>query len=480
MPLRKINFSLPAINETSNGFSPKAGFPVVKFQIGQQNGLLETSSLRLVGRFQVKSSSTQLVVPSQVNFDNIFEEADSADIQPNTKATIAPFGGIHTAIDKTVILSKRTSKELSTVTNYSQYESLREARFGLKSDFRNSLPSRSFSLGQNAQKAQRRVMMCADGGNILTQDQGQEFTIKLDVPMLQGELLHLGQDYLGGLMMSIHLNSESGFFSTFMNGVKTAPAGTNVIDTYRYVLQNLRLEGRIQVPTNDELKNYDPVFPMDNQVNLLQDIHSSSSSGTLNPQVSMVKGIVNLFLLQSQSNNLSQSQYSYSMPPGLKSQVQAKDSVRFPLKFPVQSQPTFSSSGAVDVADLTYPSLQINVSESRLQFERALQDGRIPEYTSADMVLTEQAMAEKEKAVTGDGTTSSTLFPDSVGIGVDYTLGLGQATSYMNSNYNLVLESGVQTQNDKLLDDYNAEPLLQQSFVRNRAFFNTETLVKSM
>lgn len=477
MPLRKVNFSLPAINETSSGFSPRAGFPIVKFQIGAQEGLLETSSLRVVGRIQVKSSGTQVVDPSEVNYDNIFEEGDSVDMQPCTKATIAPFGGVHTAIDKTVILSKRTSKELSTVTNYSQYESLREARFGTKSDFRNSLPSRSLSLGQNALKAQRRMMISRGEDNVAASEQGQEFSIKLDVPMLQGELLHLGDDFLGGLMMSLHLSPESAFFSTFANGVETEPTS---IDTYRYVLQGLRLEGRIQVPTGAELKAYSPSFPMDNQVNLLQDIHSSSSSGTLNPQVSMVKGIVSLFLLQNQSNNLAQSQYSFSMPPGLRSQTQAQDGVRFPLKFPVEAKPSYASVASVDVADLSYPSLQTNISESRLQFERALSDGRVPAYTSADIVLSEEAEREKVKATGAAPATSANLAVDSIGIGCDYTLGVGQTISYVNKNYNLVLETGVQTGSAKLMQEFNSQPLLQQTFVRNRAFFDQRNLVKSM
>ena len=480
MPLRKTNFSLPAINETSAGFSPRAGFPILKFQIGAQDGLLETSSLRLVGRLQIKETSAQVVDPGQVDFDNIAVEAGTpGDMQPCTKATMAPFGGVHTLVDKTVILSKKTSKELSTVTNYSQYESLREARFGTKTDFRNSLPSRSLSLGQNAKAAQRRFMISSGDDNVKAQDQGQEFSIKLDVPMLQGELLHLGEDFLGGLMMSIHLSPESAFFSTFQNGAATPAVAAIAIDTYRYVLQSVRLEGRIQVPTGAELKAYDPVFPMDNQVNLLQDIHSSSSSGTLNPQVSMVKGMVNLFLLQSQTNSLDQSQFSYSMPPGLKSQTQAKDSVRFPLKYPVESKPSVATSGSASIANLVYKSLQTNIGESRVQFERALADGRLPAYTSADIVLTEQAEAERAKSIAAP-LTSTSLLVDSVGIGSDYTLGLGMAQSYVGSNYNLVLESGVQSGDAKLLGTYNNSPLLQQSFVRNRAFFDTKTLVKTM
>lgn len=480
MPSRKINFSLPPTNQTSAGFSPKNGTPVMKFQIGAQNGMLETSSLRLVGRYQVQSASGTYIDPTQVDYSNMGKDSDSNDVQPNSKATFSPFGGIKTCVDKVVTLSKKTSRELSTDVGYGQYVALREARFGTKPDFRNVFPSRSFSLGQNATDAQRRYNISRSGLGATALNRGQEFTMKLDIPMFQGELLHLGPDFLGGLMMSIHLSPESSFFATLMNGVTVAPAAANQIDTYRYILQDVRLEGRIQIPTPEELKAYDPVFPMDNQLNLIQDIHSSSSSNTLTPQVSMVKGIVNLFLLQSQSNNLSQSQYSFTIPPGLRSQTQAKDGERYPYKFPVDATPNYNSTNSVAKGTLVYPSLQTNISETRLQFERALTDGRLAEYSSADMVLTEEAARSQELASNGSETESSNLFVDSIGIGVDYTLGIGYSQPFINSDYNLILESGVQTSNAKLPTTFNNEPLLQQTFVRNKAFFNQQTLIKQM
>ena len=481
MPVRKINFSLPALNETSAGFSSRDGFPVIKFTIGAQVGILETSSMRLTGRFSVKSDSATTVTPSSVTYTNIHLNADGGNlIQPCTKVTISPFAGVKTCIDKVVVLSKKVSKELSTDINYGQYVALRESRFGNKQDFRNSLPSRSFSLGQNAITAQRRLMISQTQTAINPKLQGQEFSIKLDIPMFQNNDLALDEGHLGGLMISIYLSPDSSFFATFMNGVATAPDADNQIDSYRYVLQDLRLEGRIQIPTQQEMTSYQNVFPMDNQINLVTDVQSSSSSNTLTPSVSQVKAFVNLFLNQTQTNNLSQSQFSFSMPPGLRSQVQAKNSVRFPLKYPVQATPNYYQSTGVDIADLTYKSLQTNIAETRLQFERSLLDGNLPAYTSADMVLTEEADRSRYLATTGAAPlTSSNLSVDSVGIGTDYTFKLQLAQNYLGSDYNLVLESGIQTGNSKLLSTYNSTSMLQQVFVRNTAFFDTINLVKS-
>ena len=481
MPLRKINFSLPAINATDSGFSPRAGFPTIKFSIPSQDVLLETLSLRLVGRFQVKSDATTASDSSDNTMSNLGKGPGDADIQPASKVTMAPFGGVKTLIDKVVIQSKKVAKELTSDVNYSQYVALREARFGVDSDFRNSLPSRSMSLGRNAVEAQCRAMISVPSAvESLDKNRGQEFCIRLDIPMLQGKLLHLGDDFLGGLMITLHLAPESAFFATLQDGMVSTPADS--IDTYRYTLQDLHLTGRYQVPDASDLKGFDPMIRMDSQLNLVSDIHSSVNSSTLTPQVQAVKGIVNLFLLQSQTNSLTQSQFNYRQVPGLREQVQAKNNVRTPLTFPVRSSPSFQSPSAQAIGDLVYPSLQTRQAENRLQFERALNDGYLPAHTSSGMALTEEATKSVVEASGGGAgaTASRNTKVDSIGVGVDYTFGVGLVQSYINQDYALTLDSGIQTGSSKLPSGVRSSPLLQQSFVRNNAFLNTQTLVKQM
>ena len=478
MAPRKINFSLPAINETSSGFSPRAGYPIIKFTVPSQQALLETVSLRLRGRFQVRSDSSTIVSPNTVGLDNIGDEADSAQMTSATAVTIPIFGGVKCAIDKVIIQSKKTQAELTSVTNYSQYLSLRESRFGIKSDFRNSLPCRSFSLGENAPEAQRRFMISDNSNVTQDQDKGQEFTIKLDVDLFQNKLLHLGEDYLGGLQISLYLAPESAFFATFQNGVATAQ--TTSISAYRYVLQDLRLEGRYVVPDADMLKQYSVEIQMDDQINLLQDVHSSRSATQITPQAQFVKGITSVFLLQDQTNNFNQSQYSFVMPPGVREVNQSKNNARYPLKFPMKSVPNYATRTAEDVVNYSYPALANPAIEVRLQFERALRDGLLPAFTSATLALTNDVMAQMELAQSGASpTTSTNLAQDSVGVGIDYTAGIGLVQSFRNQDYTLLLDSGVNTQNGNLLDSYADQSLLQQIFVRNNALFNTQTLVKS-
>ena len=473
MVLRKVNFSLPAINSTSSGFTSKGGFPIVKFSVPSQQAWLETKSLRLTGRIQIKPTSSTLIGPNVTNFTDVLDEPNDSNLEECTAVTFSPFGGVKTSIDKVVIQSKKTQAELSSDNNYSQYVCLKESRFGIKSDFRNSLCCRSLSLGENARFSQRRLNL--SDSTATTENQGQEFTIKLDVDLLQNNLLDLSDDAFGGLLVTLHLNPESAYFSTFQNGTTTAQ--TTSIDAYRYVFHQLKLEGRYQIPSSGE--KLPTSFTMDNQINLLQDVHSSRSSNVLSPQSSIVKGIVNLFLLQSQTNSFNQSQYSFVLPPGLREINQNKNSARFPLKFAIEAVPNYATTNSENITSIYYKSLQTGVAEARLHFERALNDGKIPLYTSATMVLSEKAKIQQELA-SSSSTASNNLDVDSLGIGSDYTFGMRQAQNYKNQDYGLLLDSGVNTSASKLLSSYSSSALLQQSFVRNTALFDVSKLQKTM
>jgi len=475
MVLRKLNFSLPPLNSTNAGFSPKNGYPIIRFSIPSQMAFLETSSLRLTGRYQVKPTSTTLLSPSGTDYSKIFNNPNViANLQTCSALTFPSFGGVGCAIDKVVIQSKKSQAELTSDNNYSTYLSLKTSRYGTREDFRTSLPCRSLSLGENAVLAQRRLNI--SDVTATTEDQGQEFSIKLDVDLLQNNILHLGDDHLGGLLITLHLSPESAFFSNFQNGTTTAPVTD--IEGFRYVFQNVKLEGRYLIPSVLELKNYPPQLVLDNQINLLQDVHSSKSQTVLTPQASIVKGILNLFLIQNQTNNFTQSQYNFNFPIGLREITQNKNSGRYPLKFSVKSVPNYTTAGSVDVATMYYAGLQTNHSEVRMHFEKALNNGNLSIYTSSGLVLTEKAMKQMSLANSAP-TFSNNLDVDVMGIGVDYTFGMGQSQNFKNQDYALNLSSGVQTADAKLLPVYSNSSLLQQVFVRNTSIFNTETLIKS-
>jgi len=69
-------------------------------------------------------------------------------------------------------------------------------------------------------------------------------------------------------------------------------------------------------------------------------------------------------------------------------------------------------------------------------------------------------------------------------VGADYTFGMGNIQNFVNQDYNLTMETGVNTGNAKLpasRSGANAtNPLLQQTFIRHLSPFNLQSLVKTM
>ena len=110
-----------------------------------------------------------------------------------------------------------------------------------------------------------------------------------------------------------------------------------------------------------------------------------------------------------------------------------------------------------------------------------------PYHSSADFETTNLAMesdyvfnnvgARAANSGYGDNTNA-----DCVGIGTDFTLGLGLQSNFVNQDYNLTLKSGVNTGKSTLPADRNGSsktnPLLQQTFVRHASQFDSVNLVK--
>ena len=75
------------------------------------------------------------------------------------------------------------------------------------------------------------------------------------------------------------------------------------------------------------------------------------------------------------------------------------------------------------------------------------------------------------------------LRPNCVGVGADFTFGMGGTQNFVNQDYNLTLTSGVNSGNAELPASRSGanttNPLLQQTFVRNVAELDCVNLVKS-
>lgn len=505
MPISKKYFSISPMNENpvvsgggnsiTQGFSHRQGNPTIRFSIPAKDMLLEADSLRLVGQFIVKTSNDNNMLVSKTNLNN----NNGANLQRATSANIPNFGGVHNVIDKIVIQSKKSNTELSNTTNYSMNASLMEAYRNGADDYAYGEPSnQSLAQGYNAINSNRRVNINADQaaqalGSPSNKQIGQMFSIKLEVDMLNAGNLHLGQGFLNGLLVTIHLAPDSAVFHQRFREIATNQTNAG-LDNIMYVLKNLKLEGRYLEPDADDLKNYQAVKLMNSKLNVLNDIHSDDNSLQYTPQLSSVKGVINLFLDNDQQNNKSLQQNNFKMPLGLKEVEQSKDNLRHPLSYPVKVTPNTTSTsnsglslttlgdvfgdrtatGIVNLSDL------VGDSEVRLHFERALL-GRESKKNVNSIARINTSLLNDYQALGADvnNAAGSNMTPLMVGIGADYSYGLGNSINYVNRDYGASIKSGVASGLPIYPAMSNNKSEVVQTYLKHVSALDTSKLIKT-
>ena len=177
------------------------------------------------------------------------------------------------------------------------------------------------------------------------------------------------------------------------------------------------------------------------------------------------------------------------MPPGLESYQQARNGLRFPYNYETFNKPNTQDevvNGTVGVNEknLYFPALAYGMAEVRKQFEAALLNGGSPYHTSGSLKTTNTSLSQDiDDAALGanDGKNDNTK-ADCIGVGADYTLGVGITQNFVNQDYNLTLKSRVNTGDAKISTNRNgagiSNPLLEQSFIRYNSQFDTQNLVK--
>jgi len=505
------HFSLPPINENQTsisgtklvgGASFNKGHPHVKFSIPAQDRLLKTSEMYLTGQIVVMNSDgTTLTLPAS-NLEN----NNGVNLTKQANLNWSNWGGISNVIERVFVQSKKSSVELMTTNNYSMYQNLKAGYANNENDYLVSPLTRMGASGVNAGAINRRQVCMPNatdtaGGafgnldNFNSQDFGQFFSFKIDTSLLNNNNpLHLGQDRLGGLLITIELKNDNGFYFQRFANLGDNQASAPIAGQY-YILKNLRLEGRYMIPHEGD--GGDANIPLAERINLINDVNSSHSANTYTPQLNQVKAFVNEYLDDDQQNNIAQNQDNYRVPLGLKSYTQQKNSQRTPEDFVVQlepnaltnSTPNAQSASNADTLTVDQSAMEVKVAyqgdaELRSRFQRALLDGRLAGHSSATLQLTEASLESDFSAFAdaNNGFYNQTT-PDLLGVGLDYTMGLGMTSGYMNQDYTVVLDAGVNAGASgvgaKLPANRREKSELQQTFVRNVAVLDTANLVKS-
>ena len=477
------------VNNNTSGFSHRNGYPVIKFTIPAQDLLLETSSLRLTGKFLLSATAGALVATAG-NAAALQTEA-TADMTfaaaPSSLALLTNAGGVHNCLDKITINSKKSNIELVNQPAYASYVSQREFLTNNDDDYRRSVMCRSLSSGNNCNLTGRKLTISAASTigviTVPAEKIGVDFSIPLNVAMLQAQDIHLGQDFVGGLNISLYLApDESVLFNKYRN-----PIAAQDISASAYTLTNLRLEGRYLVPTAEELKAYSPTMLVEDRLNLINDIHSSVNSSAYTPQVKFCRGIVSVFQKDDTPNNYKANQSNSPAIVGLARVVQSKNGLRYPYDFPVELKPNpyvntdNPAGGAYPINDLQFKSLGLGDSEVRLHYQRALLGMPYLYHTSAGLRSAELA-TQNEYATAGAAGTGLNASIDVTGVGCDYSFGINLVQNFQNQDYALELKSAVNTGGSvaSVPGDYAGSTFIQNTYVRMWETFDLENLVRVM
>jgi len=509
MPTQRVFFEVPPLNDqstasadkiVSGGFSTVAGNENIRFALGSQDRLLPTDEMYLSGQIlHVDSTGAPISITTAGGIDKAHYSLDNtADLTKFATQNISNWGGLQTMIKKIFIQSKKTSVNISEHRNYPMYVSARNAWTNNKSDFLVSPAIRYSAGGVNSGNIDRHTVFqdCASTGtpgqmNVMTGIEdpvfGNSFSFKLDTALLNnGQPIHLGADYTGGVMINLELNNANGFYSNRFKDMGTNQTTDNV-GSY-YIVKNLRLNGRLLVPTPQDLQNYNPNFMLNDRFNLINQINSSTNASKYTPNVSSVRSMVNMFVDNPALNSRSGNQTSFKLPVGCQEYQQNKNNVRQPQDFVVEVVPNLltktkqKGADAVNASTVGNKASMEGDAEVRNLWQRALLNGDLSGKTVCSIgVLKEQLDADYDTAGDANNGQVDLTKANAMGIGLDYTHHAGLVSNYSGSaDYDLILKSGVKTGDAVLPASRRSDEETQETYVKNIAVFNSQTLVKNM
>jgi hypothetical protein len=512
MPVSKVYFSIPPLNDqatssaggnVSGGFSTVKGNSNIKFAISAQDRLLDTSDLYLTGRvIHVRSTGAPLTCKAAAATTLAeFNANNGANLQAYTNQNISNWGGLQNMIKRVFVQSKKSSVSISEHRNYPMFVNVRNAWTHNTDNYLVSPLIRYDAAGNEANPINRHSVLMDDCGsstvgqmpNLLSgqsnPDFGKPFSFKLDTALLNNQMpIHLGNDYLGGLLINLELNQENGFYhNRFFD---SSNGGDLNVDGSYYVLRDLRLTGRLSIPTPQDLADYSANMLLADRFNLINDVNSSVNSSKYTPNASAVRSIVNLYLDQDQENNRNKNQSDFRIPLGLQRYQQNKNNTRQPQDFVVEVVPNQltktknSGAGAVDASGVTPKVGMVGDAEVRNLFQRAVLNGELADKCSVSLQTEENSIQAQydmtRGAVAATEGVGNNQNVNALGIGIDYTFHMGETTDYRQRDYDNIVTSGVNTGDAVLPAERRSIAEITQSYIKNIAGFNSQTLIKSV
>tara|TARA_R110001606_G_scaffold291343_3_gene439218 strand:- start:948 stop:2228 length:1281 start_codon:yes stop_codon:yes gene_type:complete len=309
MPRRFLD--IRPTNLPPNGIiSYKGGYPIITFDIGEQNAFLIGNSVRVCG---------ELVITT-----------DGATA-PATGDTLAMDSrlGVFSIVDTLTLSSTKTKQTLESIRNYNRFMSSYLPFTASNQDLIGHLGEVALTLP--SQDAQR------EGVVNMSKTFANEFSVYFPTGLLQnGKPIPLSSGTIGGLTMEIQLAPDSAvLFDT------TGTASTNGYSNAEYSLKNVKLICEVEDMENDFKGSGG--FEYSSIASYFSTINSTNAILNYSLGMSRVRGVFCNFIKSAYLNNLDQNSMATIMPIRLaggaiadvSSVVFTKGGTRYPLDYNV-------------------------------------------------------------------------------------------------------------------------------------------------
>tara|TARA_R100000935_G_scaffold30130_1_gene50437 strand:- start:4663 stop:6063 length:1401 start_codon:yes stop_codon:yes gene_type:complete len=344
---QKENAEISPINPPSGAYSFRGGFPIVQFQIANQNKLLDPSSLRLNGRFK-------LLAPVDANLRAPLTNDSAVPVaNSRTGININNRVGIASAIHQMTISAGGTNQTLETVRSYGRYLASVVPVTHSQSDFDMT------NQVQNPASASRSF----NGAHALNNE--VSFSIPLRSGLLSGQnFIPLGAAGVNGLQLQLELAADSSVISGYSHysttDVKTPILFNPPNAGAFYELADLTLSYNLYVP--DEAGQNQMSMPSTGSLSynsisqLYSVLNSSDQTKVLNLGTSNTLSVFHNFIPTNQINNyafdsfstgqLQNSGGSPAVPAN--ANLQRVTFIRGGLKFPLEYDIEVQEAGEVN------------------------------------------------------------------------------------------------------------------------------------
>lgn len=389
----------------------KNGFPVLSFTISAQDGLLDPSTIRIVGNFNAYKDN--LATPNPLR--------DGDNVTMNNRL------GIYNVIESLTVRAVKSKMICENIRHYSKFMNTYLA-------LNSSLQDQMGHLGEtclimpNAKSFRKSVMESPAGGV-------QTNSFSFHVPsgfMMSGNMVNLRDDAFGGLEIEFLLQPDS-------NVLYSDAGSSSGIGDAHYELTNLKLCCEINDFTDQPTGNQSQgVFEFNTITSLYTSINSTNAQLQYNLALRNVISAFATFVPVKNINTLTEDGQVTVYPSG-------KGTDLTKLAFIKRVQ--FLKGGAKFPADFDYVNNINDDANAQLpdpEIVRNLVDAVSPEYTNDRFSISPANMNRDYTMITSSTTDNAyNLMPEGgcvMGLGVKYGIG-GAGEDFSSEQWGVSIES---------------------------------------